>query len=229
MNDDFDLTRLGEIGDPFAADASQPARPAPPVAKTASPTRARTRALRAGALVAAVLFDAAWLVFRETRPDLGSLPASAIALGLVIPLVASTLALAAGSRTGTRGLGLPAPRVRALAVAAPALFAVATALAAPAGPGDRLFWVHAAGCATVTAILAVGPLALGLWAYRRAFVGAAAWRAAAIGVAAGGLAAATMSLACPISSASHVILGHGAVMLVTALAGALLAPALART
>jgi hypothetical protein len=179
--------------------------------------------------VAAVLVDAAWLVFRETRPDLRSLPGSEIALGLAIPLVTVVVALAAASRPGARGLGLPAARVGALGVGALVLFAVATLVAAPAGPPDPAFWVHAAGCAIVTTILTAGPLALGLWAYRHAFAGASTWRTAAIGIACGGLAAATMSLACPISSASHVILGHGAIMLVAALTGALLAPAIARS
>ena len=81
----------------------------------------------------------------------------------------------------------------------------------------------------VTGLLALGPLALGLWAFRRAFAAAAGWRTAAVGVAAGGLAAATMSLACPITTAAHVIVGHGLAMIVAGLAGALLAPAIARS
>jgi hypothetical protein len=229
MSDEFDRMRLDEIGDPFAVEARAPLRPPPSVEKVPARTRSRTRLLRVGLLVDALLFEAAWLVLRERRPDLASLPASQIALGLAVPLIAAALALAAASRTGTRGLGLPARRVAGLAVAAPLVFVLGTLLAAPGDPGDRLFWIHAAGCAAVTAILTVGPLALGLWAYRRAFVGASTWRTAAVGVAAGGLAAATMSLACPISSAPHVILGHGAIMLVAGLAGALLAPAVGRS
>jgi hypothetical protein len=229
MSDEFDRMRLDEIGDPFAVEAGAPLRPPPSVAKIPARTRSRTRWFRLGILVEVLLVEAAWLVLRETRPDLGSLSASQIALGLAVPLLAAAVALAAASRTGPRGLGLSASRVAGLAVAAPFLFVLGTLLAAPPDPGDRLFWIHAAGCATVTAILTVAPLGLGLWAYRRAFVGASTWRAAAVGVAAGGLAAATMSLACPISSASHVILGHGAIMLVAGLAGALLAPAVARS
>jgi len=38
-----------------------------------------------------------------------------------------------------------------------------------------------------------------------------------------------MSLACPITAAAHVILGHGLVMVVAALIGALVGPALARS
>ena len=115
MSDEFDRMRLDPIGDPFAVEAGAPVRAPPSVAKVPAPTRSRTRALRVGALIAALLFDAAWLVFRETRPDLASLPPSQIAVGIAVPLIAAALALAAASRTGPRGLGLPATRVAGLA------------------------------------------------------------------------------------------------------------------
>jgi hypothetical protein len=231
MNEEFDINRLADIGDPFAADASAPVRPMDParMPPRRSPTRPRLRALRAGTLAAALLYEAAWLVFRERRPDLAAASQAGLALGLAIPLAASALALAAATRKGVRGLGAPVAGIAALAVAAPVLFAVATMLSAPPEAGDPLFWTHAAGCATVTTILALGPLALGLWAFRHAFPVAAGWRTAAIGVAAGALAAGTMSLACPITTATHVIVGHGIVMVLTGLAGALLAPAVARS
>ncbi len=229
MNDDLDLEPFADIGDPFAESARAPAPPLDSKSLGRSLTRARARAWRGGALAVALLLEAAFLVFKERRPDLASLSAPQIALGLAVPLVAAALALVAVVRSGKRGLGLSAAGIGALAVAAPAVFAIGTLLAAPAGGEDPHFWLHAAGCMTVSAILAVGPMALGLWAYRHAFVAAAPWRTAAIGLAAGSLAAATMSLACPISTASHVILGHGVVMLMAALAGALLAPAVARS
>jgi hypothetical protein len=230
MNDDFDLNRLADIGDPFAEDASAKVRPMDPSRTPEwSPTRSRMRALRAVALAAALLYDAAWLVLRERRPDLASMSTAGLVLGIAIPLTAAVLALGAAMRSGPRGLGLPAARMAASAIAVPVFFAAATLVAAPPDAGDPLFWRHAAGCMAVTAILTLGPLALALWAFRRAFAAAAAWRTAAVGLAAGALAAATMSLACPISAASHVILGHGLVMIVAALAGALLAPALARS
>jgi hypothetical protein len=230
MNDDFDLNRLADIGDPFAEDASAPIRPMDPSRTPAqSPTRSRMRALRAVALAAALLYDAAWLVLRERRPDLGSMSTANLVIGIAIPLIAAALALGAATRSGPRGLGLPAARVAALALAVPAFFAAATLLSAPADASDPLFWRRAAACMAVTAILTLGPMALALWAFRRAFAAAAGWRMAAVGLAAGALAAATMSLACPISAASHVIVGHGLVMIVAALAGALLAPALARS
>ena len=230
MNDEFDLKQLAEIGDPFADDASAPIRPMDRRAPVGhSPTRPRMRALRWVALAAALSFDAAWLVFHERRPDLASAAPAGLALGIAIPLGVAVIALAAAVRSGPRGLGVPAGRIAALALGAPVLFAVATLVAAPADGGHPLFWRHAVGCMTVTAFLALGPMALGLWAFRHAFAAAAGWRTAAIGLAAGALSAATMSLACPITAAAHVIVGHGLVMVVGALAGALLAPALARS
>ncbi len=229
MKDHRDMDRLAEIGDPFADDVSAAVRPlVSKAAERPSPTRPRVRALRTIAFASAFLYDAAWIALRHTRPDLGSLPPSTIALGLAIPLAAGALALGAAAQPGERGLGLSAARVTALAVAAPALFVVATLLGAPMGGEGDLFWRHTRGCMAATALLAVGPLGLGLWAFRRAFVAAAAWRTAAIGVACGALAAATLSLTCPVSSPWHVVLGHGTVMLVAGLMGALLARALAR-
>jgi hypothetical protein len=229
MNDDFDLNRLADIRDPFTEDARAPVRPMDPSPPGDSPTRSRVRSARAIALAAALLYDVAWLVFRERRPDLAAAPLGSLVLGVAIPLAAAGVALGAAMRSGPRGLGVAAGRMATLAAAAPVLFAVATFFSAPAGASDGLFWRHAVNCMTVTAILALGPMALALWAFRRAFAAAATWRTAAIGVAAGALAAATMSLACPDTAASHVVIAHGLMMIVAGLAGALLAPALARS
>ena len=232
MSDDLDLKQLGNIGDPFADEAEAPARPMSaatlPRAARRSPTRARVHALRLFALVAAVSFDALWVVVHETRPDLGSAPASEIVLGLALPLAAAALALVAAVRTGPRSLGLSARTVAILVAAAPAVFAVATLVAAPAA-SDPLFWAHAAKCMKATLGFTLLPLGLGLWAFRRAFAATATWRTAGIGLASGALAAAAMSVACPLTYASHVLLGHGLVMLVAALAGAIIAPAVARS
>jgi hypothetical protein len=220
MNDERNLDRLAEIPDPFADAAPPPVQRARPESLDRSPVRSRVRAQRIVAVAGAVLCDAAWIAFVERRPDLASVPYTRLALGLAVPLAAAVLALSAIVRRGGLGLGEPTARVVALTIASPALFAVGTALAAPPSDPDPLFWRHAAGCMLVTTLLAAGPLALGLWAFRRAFVMGSVWRAAALGMAGGGLAAATMSLACPISGAPHVILAHGAIMLVAAAVGA---------
>jgi hypothetical protein len=228
MSDDRDLSRLAEIGDPFADDASVAVAPRLARAMAPSPTRGHVRTVRTIAFASAFLYDAAWVLIKEARPDLVTLPWTAIALGLAIPLAGAVLALTAATRPGARGLGLPAARIAGLATVAPTIFVVTALLAAPPPVEDALFWHHVLGCMAVTALLAVGPLGLGLWAFRRAFVTAAAWRTAAVGVACGSLAAATMSLACPHSAPWHLILGHGTVMLIAGLAGALLARSFGR-
>jgi hypothetical protein len=231
MSDDFDLKQLAEIGDPFADDARAPIRPMDRSATRLprSPTRSRLRMLRAIALVVALAYDAAWVVFHERRADLASASPWSLVLGIAIPLAAAALGLVAALRPGPRGLGHPASKLAALAVGGPIVFLLGTLIAAPAGGEDPLFWRHAAICMAVTALLALGPMALGLWVFRHAFAAVARWRTAALGVTAGGLAAATMSLACPNTAATHVILGHGLVMVAAALIGALLGPALARS
>ena len=231
MREDFDLKQFAEIGDPFADDARAPIRPMDRSAalRARSPTRSRVRALRATALVMALAYDAAWLVFHEHRADLASVSRASLALGIAIPLAAAALGLVAALGLGPRGLGHPASRLAALAVGGPAVFVLGTLIAAPVGGDDPLFWRHAGICMAVTALLTLGPMALALWVSRNAFAAVAGWRLAALGVAAGALAAATMSLACPITAAPHVILGHGLVMVVAALIGALLGPALARS
>lgn len=216
------LDRLAEIPDPFASSARSPGPRPTPARLARSPGRARVRTLRLTAAAAALFCDASWVALIERRPDLAAVPSSRLALGLAIPLAAAVLALSAVTRRGRAGLGETKARVLTLAVASPSLFAAATVLVAPTGPPDPLFFRHAAGCIGVTALLAVGPLTLGLLAFRHAFAMASAWRAAALGVASGALAAATMTLVCPIGSASHVVFGHGAMMLIGGAVGAML-------
>jgi hypothetical protein len=222
MTDDFDLDRLAEIPDPFAGSARSPERRVSPAQMARSPGRTRRRTLRVVAAAGALLCDAAWVALVERRPDLASVPSSRLAFGLAIPLAAGALALSAITRRGQIGLGETKARVVTLAIASPALFAAATVLVTPAEPPDALFWRHAAGCIVVTALLVVGPLTLGVLAFRRAFAMASVWRTAALGVASGALAAATMTLVCPIGSASHIILGHGTMMVIAGAIGAML-------
>jgi hypothetical protein len=59
------------------------------------------------------------------------------------------------------------------------------------------------------------------FAFRRAFVAASTLRSAVLGVACGALAASTMSIVCPHEGALHVLLGHGTMMVVGGILGAL--------
>jgi hypothetical protein len=222
MNDDLDLARFAEIPDPFAISV-KPLEPRVIAARMGrSPGRDRTRAVRVAAAAGALLCDAGWVAFVERRHDLASVPSYRLALGFTIPLAAAALALSAVTRRGKAGLGETKARVVTLAIASPALFAAATVLVTPAESPDALFWRHAAGCILVSALLAVGPLALGVLAFRHAFAMASVWRAAAVGVASGALAAATMTFVCSIGGAAHAVLGHGAMMVIGGVVGGIL-------
>jgi hypothetical protein len=222
MNNDFDLKHLGEVADPFAEALNPPLRSMDFQAMPWSPNRSRVRALRIAAGAAALLYEAAWIALVERRPDVLSVRPEQLAWGLAIPLVAAAFAIGAGARSGALGLGDSKWRIVVFAVAGPLWFALATWLVAPQDPPVELFWRRAAGCFFTTVLLALGPLALGVATFRRAFASAAVWRTAAIGVASGALAAATMSLACPIGSAWHLLVGHGAILILSGLCGAVL-------
>jgi hypothetical protein len=225
MSDDLDLRRLRQIPDPFAAlDPFASALPPPmePPPGGAWPTRADRARRRFLAAAAALAYEAGWVVLVERRRDLGTLAPSRIALGLLIPLAASILALGAVSGKGRRGLGVTAPRLAALCTLPPMLFVAATFATSPSDTDAGHFWDIAVRCIGVTALLTGAPLALGALVFRHAFVAAATWRTAALGVACGGLAAAAMSLACWHGSALHIVIGHGTMMLVGGVAGALL-------
>jgi hypothetical protein len=220
MNDDLDLQRLQEIPDPFAPSELPPSMA--PFPRGASPTRA-DRARRSVLTAAVVLaYEVGWVVVVERRRDIATIPAWSLALGLLIPLAASTLAFGAVSARGRRGLGLPASWLAVLCALAPVLFGALTLATSPPDTDTGRFWDLAVRCMGVTMLLTAVPLAMGAWVFRHAFVAASTWRTAALGGACGGLAAATMSLACWHSGALHIVVGHGTMMLVGGAAGALL-------
>jgi hypothetical protein len=219
--------QFGDIPDPFAGTPAGTPQPVDRSRMAPAPTRSRVRRTRAVAAAGALLYVAAWPLFVERRPDLAALPLSQVALGLAIPLVAAALALrAAGLRPGIRpdAFGV----VVGLLALSPCWFALATLASSPEAHDDR-FVPHAISCMLVTAALAAAPLALVLHAYRRAFAALSTWRATALGVGCGGLAAATMVFVCPISTGAHVTVGHGAILLVAGGAAGLLGRRLCRS
>jgi hypothetical protein len=218
-----DSPDFGDIPDPLggrAGSASQAPRPPPRLALT-PPTRGRTRATRATALALALAYDGALIAALQTHT--AGRPSATMAAGLAIPLVAGAVALTAGARSGSRGLGLSSPTVPSAAIAAPVLFVVATLLLLPGGPADDRFVAHAMTCVLNGAILATVPIALVAVAWRRAFAAASGWRTVALGVAAGSLATTSLALICPDASAAHVAVAHGAAILLGGVAGGLLA------
>ena len=225
MKDQLDLDRLAEIPDPFP-DAARLPQQRTPIQAVRSLTRARVRGIRIGAMAVALLYDAAWPALVRRRADMASVHPAQLGLQIGVPLVAGTIAAWVFGRTSRLGLG-ERKAILTLVLGSPALFAIATAVTLPRLDVDR-FWHHTVGCLLVTAILAAGPLVVGMYAYRRAFATLAAWRTAGIGLASGALAAATIAFACPISDAWHVLIGHGTAMVLAGAIGALLARRICR-
>jgi hypothetical protein len=217
------MPNFADIPDPFGgplatagADRAAPPRPTRP-----SPTRAQTRTIRVVAAGLALAYQGALLALWHAHP--GGRPAATFAVGLAVPLVACAVALASGARSGARGLGPPALHIAAGAIGAPALFFLASLLLLPSGAGDALFARHAVTCVVNGSILAAGPIALLVFAWRRAFATAAVWRTAALGAGCGALAAATLAIVCPDAAPWHVALAHGAAMVFGGVAGTLVA------
>jgi hypothetical protein len=226
VNDDFDLDRLRDVPDPMADVGDWPLPPRPAGALQSSPTRAGMAAMRATALVAALLYELAWIGIMNGRADLHTMPLSTLLLELAIPLATAMVALAAAAGSGKESLGEPKGRLVTLALLSPVLFVVGTFLAgnfvASADMDADSFWPHALRCFLWTSLYALGPVALAAWAFRRSFATTPAWRTAALGMACGAAGAATMSFVCSVGTPAHVIVGHGGIIFVAALGGAAL-------
>ena len=222
MKLDFDLDCIADIPDPLAGIARLPAprREATPVVRPQ--TRSRVAALRGIALLAALSYEGVWLVMLAKRADLAEVPRATLLAEVAIPLAAAGLGVAAATARGRQGLGDTKRRLTTVTLMSPALFVLATLVAGPANPDGEPFWWHALRCFLVTGLLALGPLLLAAWAFRGAFVAAPAWRMAALSMACSAMAAASMSLLCSVGSPLHVLVGHGGMMLVAGLGGALL-------
>lgn len=218
-----EMKALGSVPDPFASHDVD-ALPPPPALPSGAGTRSEHARRLGFSIVLAIGWQAFWTLAIEHRSDLGAPSMGAIALGLLVPLVAMGLAAWAGLARGERGLGLPVTLLASLIVASALFFAAATLGVDPAdhAPSAGAFVDRAARCALVTSLLCVPSLALVVRAFRAAFVTMATWRTAALGVACGALSAATMSLVCPHGEALHVLVGHGIMMLVGGIVGALL-------
>jgi hypothetical protein len=220
---DFDLDKLHDIPDPYAASAPAPSAPVP---QGPSPTRSsvtRRRAMLVGLALSVVTLVALGMGAAH-RP---AQHAAFYVFALGLPILGGLCALAAGWASGTKGLGLrPAQLASALGVAV-ALFALSTL-------AEHLGAVHEGGmkgtgaCAAISALLAAVPLAAGFVAFRRSLAGNVALRMACFGVGSGVLGAVLLRVHCPNDAAAHVALGHGAAVLLGALAGAIAGRATAR-
>lgn len=223
MKGERDRYLFSGIPDPFEAGGLAPAARRPDVY---APTRARVHLTRGIAFAAALTYEVFWLVVLGTHG--GGRAGATIAIGFSIPLVASAVTLLAATRRGARGLGEPVAGIAGATCGAYLLFVAATLLVAPPDMKGKAFWPDAARCIGISSLFAVGPLAIGLYAFRSAFASAAAWRTMALGAACGALATVMMSVVCPDGGQFHVLVGHGTVMAVACAVGGLVGRMLAR-
>ena len=221
MKHDFDFETIADFPDPAAGIGQLPLPQRQASKFDRPPTRSRVAAMRASALCMALIYEGAWLAIFNKRGDLAALPRSTIVAEVAIPLAAAGIAMAAATAQGVRGMGAAKGRLATLALLSPTVFAAATLLAGPPDVDGEPFWSHALRCFLVTSLLGLVPLALAAWAFRRAFVAAPAWRMAALAMACSATAAATMTFLCSVGSPAHVLVGHGGLMLVAGVAGAL--------
>ncbi len=226
-----DLDLLARVPDPFSHDASP--LPAPPTLPPGvAPSRARHRGRLLAALAVALLFQGLWIAISRHRPSLDdALAADHLLFGLGVPLLAMSLAWWAATRRGRGGLGSTAAGLAVVIAVAPLLFAVTTLAVSPADH-DASTWAfldRAARCVASASVPCAISLGLLAFAFRHAFAAASTWRTAALGVACGALAAATMSLSCFHREAMHVLVGHGSMLIVGALVGALVGRRFTRT
>jgi hypothetical protein len=222
MSREPSLPNFADIPDPFGevGPGGAPLRPTPRT-PAPSPTRGRIRGMRAIAWASALLYEVALAAQLHTHAAGRS--HDTLMVGLAAPLAAGGIVLAVGTRRGPLGLGPPASRVALATLVGPTLFVAASLFLLPADVDDGHYWGHALACVVTGACLAAGPVALIALAWRHAFPAAARWRTAALGVACGAMATTTLSLVCPVTSAWHVAVGHGAAMMLGGLVGAAIA------
>lgn len=218
--------------------AAPPPPPAPALLEAVGrmkPVRTRTRfgafltVLMVGAIAPAVS-----LLTRPVRRDLSGLPPAWVIAGAALWAGAFVLTLAA-ALIPRRGDVLPAAgraaRVGAAALVALFLFAL---LATADVPGvsvrpEALGWSLAESCGhclkfvlPIAALLMLG----GVFVLRRALPMGARRIGLALGAAGGAVAGLALHFQCPIAGTAHVVLAHVGGMVLAALAGGLVLPAL---
>jgi hypothetical protein len=207
---DFDLDKLQEIPDPYEAEAAAPSRP-PPALSSPSPSRQAQARRRHVLLAVVLLLEAAWIARAGLAPRAGSTPAFALgAFGL--PAAGAVLAWLAATRPGRLGLGL-SPKRLVLALALTIALFAASALFTTDAALQPFTLSSTLACAATSVMLAGLPFAAGFYVFRRALPGSAWLRMAIVGVACGALGALLVRLHCPRESIPHIVLGHGAALI----------------
>jgi hypothetical protein len=210
MTTELDREALFDIPDPYAAsewtDAVVPRVDELPPA----PTRMQLRATRVLAVAVAAACDIALVMAMGLRGGKAGITPGVVLLGVGLPLLGAAGAVAVAQSSASRRNTV----MGSIAIAY--LVFTATALATR-GPGS----VSAEAmvrCMVVGAGLSAVPVLVSILCMRRAFATAIRSRSAAIGVASGLLAAAATRMHCGDDALLHVLLGHGAPVVVAMVA-----------
>jgi hypothetical protein len=193
------------ITDPFEGglDGPSDSQPWPRVPEPAqfapAPTRARVRARRWRAFLLALTVNVALVLVLGLRAGVG-LGTLRMMAGVWGPVLLGLGLL------WSAVFGLRSTRAVAMGVGASvALFLGAAPFTDGAGSGSP---TAMAACGALTMLLLTTSAALGVTALRHAFVQGAPWRTAALGVSAGIVGGALLRLHCANDAWSHVLVGH---------------------
>jgi hypothetical protein len=228
-----DLPR--DIGGKLDAPAPPPAPALLASVGNMKPVRTRSRFAAFAAVAAAgAVAPLALLVLRPWRVDLDALPTAWVLGAAAVWFAAFAVSLSA-ALVPARGDVLPsagrASRVGMGALATLAAFALVASVQAP-GVSPRVppgVWPMTVSCLRCIAILlpmAALLLLAGVVALRRVLPTGARRIGVAIGAAGGALGGLALHLHCPMAETAHVVLGHVGGVVLAALAGGLLLPAL---
>jgi len=210
------FAEFDEIPDPARGLDTRPTPAAPPAER--SPTRGERRRHNKLALAIALVWIALLLWPLGPRADLGALHvAGTLALWLALAILSLLLVLSPRAR------GLPlGVRALSLTLALIPLGFVLSVLVSSGTDADLpLSWKNTGRCFQYTSLLALGPLLVAAWSYKRSFTNLPALRGAAIGAVCGLSGAIAMQAHCPCEASSHILVAHGLPILLGALAGGL--------
>jgi Negative regulator of sigma F len=225
---DFDFDKLSEIPDPLDP-APQPSSALPPpldVRSVAAPKRSRIRSLQLAAFAVVMTLELALAMklgfhfVQEMTPAYGM-------LAFVLPVIGSAVAMLLTVLPGRLGLGLPPSRIAAGLGFAVLTFAIST-MASSEHASHTFTVASTRGCAIASIVYGALAFGAGVLLFKRAFATNAWLRMTAFGVSTGLLGAVMIRTHCSTESLLHLVVGHGAALLVFSLLGATVGHRVAR-
>ena len=216
--DPFSFEDFRSIPDPASGLGVRP--PPPPVPpQDPSPTRAERRRRS----LIALGFGVAWVVFLVWRLGLrGNIGDAGLLGSLALWTLVSGGGLALALRPNARGLPPSLRVVQIILLALAALYVAGVLVRAATAPDVPIHWSNVLGCLSCAHLLAAGPLVVAALLFRRSFLSFPAWRGAVVGAACGFGGAIGIHAHCSVETASHVLVAHGLVIVVSAALGAVL-------